>query len=256
MKRAARRLLGPRVLALKEAYNNQQLWRDLYPRLLPREPGHSIIEIGSAPGLRMLEFHARMGYEPFGVEYSDTGVEVNRRLFKGQGLPEQNVIHADFFSTDFQSEHRDRFDIVLSWSFMEHFDNPEDVVRKHAAILKPGGILIVMIPNLRGVYGPLVQYFRPEWRQIHNYEIMDRTRYAGLFATAGIEELFCNYHGLFSFQKLQAAPGSAKRHLVKALYKLQLPLNVLFNLAFRRGGPENRMFSQELLYIGRKPVTT
>ncbi len=253
-KRVVRRVFGPGLLTLKEAYNNRHLWRQWYPSCLPRGSGRSIIEIGSAPGLRLMEFHARLGYEPFGVEYSDTGADVNRRLFRAHGLPENNVIHADFFGQAFQDKYRDGFDIVLSWSFLEHCANPIDAVNKHAAILKPGGTLIVMIPNLKGVYGPLVRFFQPEWLKIHNYEIMNRDRYAALFRPTGLEELHCDYHGLFSFQKLQATPGSPKRHLLSILHKAQLGLNVLFNLLFRRHGPENAVFSQELLYIGRKPA--
>lgn len=253
-KRAARRVLGPRVLALKDAHNNDHLWRDLLPRFLPRDPALTVIEVGSAPGLRLLEFRARMGCVPYGVEYSDTGVETNRRLFREHDLPEEQVIHADFFAEDFQSRYRDRFDIVISWSFLEHFSDPVDVVRKHAAILRPGGILIVMVPNLSGVYRPLVRFFRPEWMDIHNFEIMDRRRFSALFAEAGLQQIHSDYHGLFSFQKLQTLPNSGKRHLLRLLFACQLPLNVLFNLLFPRRGPENGTFSQELLYIGRKPA--
>lgn len=253
VKRALRRILGRRVLALKDAYNNDHLWRYLLPRFLPEDPALSVIEVGSAPGLRLLDFHSRLGFMPYGVEYSDTGVATNRRLFREHGLPEDNVIHADFFAEQFQSGFRDRFDIVISWSFLEHFSDPVDVARKHAAILKPGGTLIVMIPNLRGVYRPMVRFFRPQWMDIHNFEIMDRRRFSALFAEAGMDEIHCDYHGLFSFQKLQTLPGSGKRHLLRLLFACQIPLNVLFNLIFPRRGPENGTFSQELLYIGRKP---
>jgi SAM-dependent methyltransferase len=236
------------------SYANGQLWRELYPRFLPSQPMSSIIEVGSAPGHRLIEFHARMGYVPYGVEYSAAGVEVNRRLFEEHGLPAANVIHADFFSADFQNQYRDRFDVVFSWSFLEHFADSADIVDKHVSILKPGGTLIVMIPNLRGAYGPLVRFFRREWLGMHNFGIMDRHEYAALFAQAGMVQLHCDYHGLFNFGLLQTLPGSAKRHILRALFQCQLPLNVLFNLVFPRRGPENGTFSQELLYIGRKPA--
>lgn len=255
LRRGLRRLLGPRVRALKNAYDNVQLWHHLYPRSLPLEAGRKVIEVGSAPGLRVVEFQERLGYVPFGVEYSDTGVEVNRRVFQSHGLPPENVIHADFFDPGFQDSHRERFDVVMSWSFLEHFSDPLQTVKLHVNLLKPGGILIIMVPNLRGVYGPLVRFFRPDWFQIHNLEIMDRRRFAALFDAAGLSPIFCGHHGLFSFQKLQAAPGSPKRHLLRLLFAIQLPLNVLFNLVFTRGGPESSTFSQELLYIGRKPAT-
>jgi 2-polyprenyl-3-methyl-5-hydroxy-6-metoxy-1,4-benzoquinol methylase len=44
---------------------------------------------------------------------------------------------------------------VISFGFIEHFDNPENVIQKHLDLLKPGGILIVGVPNFTGIHGIL-----------------------------------------------------------------------------------------------------
>jgi 2-polyprenyl-3-methyl-5-hydroxy-6-metoxy-1,4-benzoquinol methylase len=39
---------------------------------------------------------------------------------------------------------------LVSWGLIEHFTDTESVISAHVNLLKPGGILIVSIPNLRG----------------------------------------------------------------------------------------------------------
>jgi 2-polyprenyl-3-methyl-5-hydroxy-6-metoxy-1,4-benzoquinol methylase len=44
---------------------------------------------------------------------------------------------------------REAFDVVLSGGFIEHFTDVAAIVQKHLQLLKPGGRLVVMIPNLK-----------------------------------------------------------------------------------------------------------
>ena len=55
------------------------------------------------------------------------------------------------------------FDVVMSRGFIEHFDEPSSVVDRHLDLLKPGGLLVVSIPNLRGVNGLLTRFFHNPW---------------------------------------------------------------------------------------------
>jgi 2-polyprenyl-3-methyl-5-hydroxy-6-metoxy-1,4-benzoquinol methylase len=250
-KSTARRLLGDRIVSFKNAYNDYLLWNVHLPRYLVRQPGLKVIEVGSAPGLRLVRFRDRFGYTPYGVEYSNSGVELNRRLFTANGIPPENVFHADFMSAEFLQEHAARYDVVFSWSFMEHFADARLIAHNHVHLLKPGGTLLVMIPNLRGLYGPLVRFLRPDWLNMHNYALMDPRALEAAFADLGLTPLFCGYSGLFSFSYLQCRPGSPERHLLAVAKRLQLPLNALHRLVFPRGGPESRLYSQDLLFIGR-----
>lgn len=59
-------------------YSETVLWY-LYGRFLPKTKGLKIVEIGSAPGWNLLNFKERLGYVPFGIEYSHVGAEQNRK---------------------------------------------------------------------------------------------------------------------------------------------------------------------------------
>src|SRR5689334_6938717 len=83
---AIKRLLGPRMVERMRHYPEYLLWDVLYAQHLPREKGARVLEIGSAPGQHLVQLWRSFGYEPFGVEYSEKGVQVNRELFERHGL--------------------------------------------------------------------------------------------------------------------------------------------------------------------------
>jgi SAM-dependent methyltransferase len=106
------------------------------------------IEIGCAPGNNIINISEKFKLRPFGVEYSPEGVRLTRTNFRKKGFNPEDVIEADFFSKSFQNEFKDKFELVCSFGFIEHFDNPEIVVEKHAKLLKKGGVLFITVPNL------------------------------------------------------------------------------------------------------------
>ena len=223
----------------------------LAPHLPPR-PDWKMLEVGSAPGRQLVRYHLRFGYEPYGVEYTPNGVEENRRLFTEQGLNPQNVIQADFFSDQFQSAYRERFDVVYSGGFIEHFDDVKPVVAKHVNLLKTDGRLIVSIPNLRGLNGRLARFFHPGVLDIHNLEIMQREVFADLFERLDLQTMFCDHIGVFSLGIQNAKPGSWKRSLIHVARIANSGLGLGMRLTLNRRRWESAYLSPYLLYVGRK----
>lgn len=110
--------------SLTRSYHDYLLLEFVYPRILPDLRGRRLIEIGSAPGRHLAALSQRLGVEPFGVEHTAAGAALNRTVFERHGLAPGNVLEADFFSREFQEEHRQVFDVVLSRGFLEHFSDP------------------------------------------------------------------------------------------------------------------------------------
>jgi SAM-dependent methyltransferase len=252
-RRTLKRLLGRRLLEYVSSYDEHQIWHVLYPRYLP-PPGAEVVEIGSAPGEHLAKLSENFGLVPYGIEYSDAGVEVNRALFAVRGLDPQNVIQVDFFSDECLLRYRERFDMVVSRGFIEHFEDPSRVVDRHLELLKPGGLLIVTIPNLRGVNHALTSLFHRELIAMHDLEIMSKVPFLQLFDTARVRSVVCAYIGTFSFYLFNAKPGSRLAPLLRACMKLQALLNVLFRLCLGDRGAENRFTSPHLIFVGVKRV--
>ena len=128
----------------------------------------SVLEIGCAPGKWLALLAERRGLRPAGIEYSPEGLRATRRNFELLGIGEAELIEADFFALPPEP----RFDAVASYGLVEHFDDPESVLDRHVAWLRPGGKLVIGVPNFRGVHGALQRLLDPAILALHNLDVM------------------------------------------------------------------------------------
>ncbi len=131
-------------------------------------PGMQFLEIGCAPGKQLAYIGKYLGASISGLDYSENGIELSRRLLHKLNI-EGDLRCEDIFSTSFRPE---TFDVVYSLGVIEHFDDPRNIVRQHMELLKPMGISLILVPNYGGIYGRLQRYFDPENLTIHNTAIM------------------------------------------------------------------------------------
>lgn len=252
MRKCVRRLLGDKIIIYMQSYSDYLLWEIIYKKFLPHGGGLKLVEIGCAPGYKLLKFKERFDYDIYGIEYSQEGVRRNKGLFIEHGINPDKIIYSDFFSEQLHSKYQGFFDIVCSYGFIEHFSESEMVVEKHLELLKKGGFIVVLIPNFKGVNYHLLKFFNSRLLPIHNFDIMDRETFLSLFNKDNIECLYGGYCGVFEFRLFNAALGSIAHHLLAFCHKIQHVLNLLFRLFFRGRGLDNRFLSPYLLFIGKK----
>lgn len=164
----------------------------------------NVVEVGCAPG-RWLSYCARQhGLEVTGYESSPTGATKTRQNFAAQGV-HGAVLEEDFLTADLPHE---AFDLVLSLGFIEHFDDPTNVVARHARLLRPGGVLLLEVPNLRGVTLALLRWTKSPLLDHHNLAVMAPRELDRLTGAAGLERLEVGYFGGFepSYVDLSAKP--------------------------------------------------
>lgn len=139
-------------------------------RLLKRivRPGSRYIEIGCAPGKMLAWVSSVLRADVVGLDYSESGIAKCRALFEIMGV-EVNLHLIDFFNHNLPPA---SFDVVTSFGFIEHFDDPRPVVQKHIDLVKPEGVVLIVVPNYGGVYGSLQRYCDPDNLTLHNLEIM------------------------------------------------------------------------------------
>jgi SAM-dependent methyltransferase len=246
--------LSPRTLKAMSSYAEYQLWSVLLPNHLPPLLGKPMLDVGSAPGDVLIKFHERTGCIPYGVEYSETGVAVNRGKFAAHNLDPENIFHSDFFLESFQKPNRNRFDLVHSGGFIEHFDDAKDVVAKHIDLTAPGGHVLIAIPNLRGANYLLSLFFAPWLIPIHNLKIMPLREFRKLFQDERIEPLVCQYYGTFSFGIFHddTRPQAWRQKALAACLYAQPLLNLIFRRLLGDRGAECGWTSPYLVFIGRK----
>jgi 2-polyprenyl-3-methyl-5-hydroxy-6-metoxy-1,4-benzoquinol methylase len=243
--------LGEGVLKKMSAYDAYLQWNVIFPRHLEAMNGRNVVEVGSAPGDFLVEFSRRYGCVPHGIEYSQVGVELNRKMFVTHGFNPDNVIHTDFFSKQFQQKYKERFHAVISRGFVEHFSDVSPVLDLHMNLLAPGGYLILSIPNLRGLNYILARVLDKQAIPRHNLQIMKKEAFAALFERDDLEKRFCDYYGTFNLC-LFTSGSPLRGFLLRSGHKIQPFLNIAFHSFLGDRGAESATFSPALLYIGRK----
>jgi cyclopropane fatty-acyl-phospholipid synthase-like methyltransferase len=161
-------------------------------RFLSKAGGGEAIEIGCGSGNYMIYIAKEFGYHISGLDYSNNMEYVRANL-------EFNGIHdADLFNVDlFEFKPSKRYDLVLSGGFVEHFDDYERVVRKHAELAKPGGLVVIIVPNLTHVHWLLCSIWDPETLKVHRFPLMRRRILSDTLEKAGLEVIHCEYHRTF-----------------------------------------------------------
>lgn len=180
-------------------HDTRQLVEVILRPLVQCRSGLKGLEIGSAPGYRSLGLWRALGIVPYGLEYSAEGVTVQRALYREAGLPEDLVVHGDFFDETVLAKWENYFDLVASYGFIEHFENPREVLFRHVDLLKPGGVLVVTVPNLNPgtLYGRLVRRFNPAVYTMHNIATCTLEHFQRLFVPLECEMVFCGTLGGF-----------------------------------------------------------
>jgi 2-polyprenyl-3-methyl-5-hydroxy-6-metoxy-1,4-benzoquinol methylase len=112
--------------------------------------GAKLLEVGCAQSAWLPVFAREFGFEISGLDYSELGCKRARQLLERDGVSGE-VYCADMFSPP---AHLLRsFDCVVSFGVIEHFRDTASVLAMLATYLKPGGRLVTLIPNMRGLCG-------------------------------------------------------------------------------------------------------
>ncbi len=232
-------------------YTNSFIWEYLLPKFLTIDNSKKIIEIGCAPGKYLIEFNKKFGYEPFGVEYSKEGVDIARSNFTEYGINPSNVIEVDFFDTQFHKENASQYDVVFSRGFIEHFDDPKKVVDMHLSLLKKGGLLVILIPNLNGINKFLAKFLNIDSYKLHNTSIMNAAGFSKLFDNSLVKTEYCGPVGFFSWGLFNT--NSRPKYI---FYRTMLLVQRFFDFLWRSVFSYKHFYSwyssPYLLYVGVK----
>jgi SAM-dependent methyltransferase len=96
-----------------------------------------VLDVGCGRGVLLQEFRRR-GWEVQGTELSESASAYARQTLKiPVKLGSLETIH-------FPANH---FDAITLWHVLEHVENPRALLSEINRILKPGGVLLVSVPN-------------------------------------------------------------------------------------------------------------
>lgn len=150
-----------------------------------------VIELGGG-GSRVLPYLARkLGFEVFGSDFSLAGcrlLQANLALQRVRG----GVVCEDIFQSSIPEA---TFELVYSSGLIEHFDDLRAVVAEHLRLLKPGGRLVLIVPNLEGIQGKIFRRLSPPLWERHR--VFGPRELMKVFESSGLEEIRSGYLGSF-----------------------------------------------------------
>lgn len=173
---------------------NGSLFSDIFDKYLTANSEKTVLEIGCADSKFLCYLAKKLGHKAYGVDYSDAIIKT-AELFKFNHLPEPTLYKTEILS--WQTDKK--FDIVCSFGFIEHFDDVNKVIKKHAELVAPNGKLIITLPHFS--HG---QYFfhwliDRENLKKHNTKIMNLDSIRQSFKNLPFKIDYLSYYKTFGF---------------------------------------------------------
>ncbi len=229
-----------RGLVERMAGRYDALWEQLY-QAAARRP-RSALEIGGYPGRYLAYFSRQYGLEPACLDFNSDREKV-KEAFEAFGLEEGRIIQADLLVY----EPDQQYDIVYSLGLVEHFEDVQGVLDRHLAWLRPGGAMLIMVPNkryLRRWYGLLLDRDNLE---LHNLGCMRKDVFRRFATRHGLQVRALAYWGPFPYKVHQRLNAAQKLiyHAVRQVSKLTAGLQERH---------PSRWYSAGLYAIFQKPL--
>lgn len=119
-----------------------------------------------------------------GIDISDNALELSRRNCRG-------IANICFIKDDCLNlgTAPDQFDVVWSQGLVEHFPNPEVLVREHLKVCKQGGIVLVSVPYKYSYMYPWYIITRPKMMRRFwpwtDQDFYTKNKFEGIMAELG-----------------------------------------------------------------------
>jgi SAM-dependent methyltransferase len=165
----------------------------VFERFLASPQHLSLLELGGAPGQYSACLHRRLGHAVTILDNSPVGCEKAQENFDLLGIPAR-VVEGDMFAPPAELG---TFDAVFSLGLIEHFLDVSVAVRAHVNLVEPGGLLVVGVPNYRGLNRVVLRRLSPSFLAWHKLESMDVRTWDRFESELRLTQLFRGHIGGF-----------------------------------------------------------
>ncbi len=104
-----------------------------------------VLEVGCGNSTWLPFLRKTFGWEITGLDYNELGVSRSKKILEEMGV-DGMIFQRDLFENNIDLANK--FDLVYSGGFVEHFDDLEKVILNLKKFIKPNGYILTTIPNL------------------------------------------------------------------------------------------------------------
>lgn len=178
----------------KASIVENSLFSDIFDKYLFPGKNKTVLEIGCADSNFLCYIAKKIGYKAYGIDYSEA-IAATADLFKFNSLPEPILYKEDLFVWKSDKQ----FDLVCSFGFIEHFDNTDPIIAKHAELVAPGGKLIITLPHFAHAQYFLHWLIDRDNLKKHNTKIMNLDSIKKAVTKSGLKIEYLSYYKTFGF---------------------------------------------------------
>lgn len=202
------------------------------------------IEIGGFPGDLSIYLKKYYHIEPTLFDYIIHPKIVAELLECNQlSTKDLHLIEADLFN--YQAE--EKFDLCLSYGFIEHFSDTQDLLKKHIDFIKMGGTLLIIVPNFLGLNGWVNKHFDYAVYEKHFLGCMNKIQLKKNALALNLHEIEAFYYGKFSIWVSEYQSRST-------LFKIAFQIVRILGKGISKIIPvESKWFSPYTVLIAKKP---
>ena len=166
----------------------------IFEQVISQHKSKTSCELGGFPGTYSIYLRRKYGLETTLVDYV-IHPEILQDVLKINALQaaDLGVIEADIFNYEPQTT----YDLVFSIGLIEHFESTEKVISLHIPYIKPGGNLVIFLPNFRGMNGWFQRTFDRENYDKHNISSMDVDLLRNICTNLGLQDVQVQWFGRF-----------------------------------------------------------
>jgi len=215
----------------------------LLKRFLPKGRNKKLLEVGTAPGRFLIYFKENFDYDVHGIEYSEIGCDLTRKNLEMADIKGE-IYNANIFNNKLQSE---SFDVIFSSGFIEHFSDPSPVISEFDCLLKKGGYIVTIIPNMNGLVALLQRIASKEILDAHNpLKLKDMKYYHRNFKI-----IYASYLGSFNLGIINWGElAGIKKYIVRGMNLINIVVwTFLRRIPFKI---ENKYISPYIILIAKK----
>lgn len=126
--------------------------------------GQRVIEVGCANSVWLPYFASEYGCSVTGLDYSPAGCASAQALLEAASV-EGEIFHGDIWAPP--AELLGAFDLVFTYGLVEHFEPTEHILTALSKLLRPGGVMITIVPNMVGWVGLVQKHLNRKVFDIH-----------------------------------------------------------------------------------------
>lgn len=219
---------------LEVTYNKNPFRKQFSKHITADNDGEYALEIGCVPGIFLGHLGKDFGFNVEGIDYVEGAAQTTTNTLQKFGIEKAKIYEEDFL----RWMPPRLYDLTCSFGFIEHFLDVDPIVDKHVKALRPGGTLILEIPNFSGLQFWLHYFLDRQNLERHNTNIMNLEYFYATVQRHKLSISCLEYTGgLFDFWWENDKPSGFQKIIFNILRTLaflgrRIPLNCRLSSPF------------------------